>query len=152
MDGPGFSRRFYGRWGDMDFNGHMRNTAFLDASGDVRMMFFAENGFSMRDFERLKTGPVILRDELEYYREIRLLEPVDVTLALAGVSSDGSRFRILNEFWRDGQKAARVTSTGGWLDLVVRKLVAPPPDLHAALGLMPRAAEVETLPSLLRQS
>jgi acyl-CoA thioester hydrolase len=29
-------------WGDMDFNAHMKNTAFLDKSADVRMMFFSE--------------------------------------------------------------------------------------------------------------
>ena len=28
-----FTRTFHARWGDMDFNGHMRNTAYLD--GDV---------------------------------------------------------------------------------------------------------------------
>ncbi|WP_229422843.1 thioesterase family protein [Telluria aromaticivorans] len=25
-------------WGNMDFNAHMRNTAYLDKSADVRMM------------------------------------------------------------------------------------------------------------------
>jgi acyl-CoA thioester hydrolase len=33
--------------GDMDFNRHMRNTAYLDKSADVRMLFFAEHGFPM---------------------------------------------------------------------------------------------------------
>ena len=30
---------------DMDANAHMKSTAFVDKSGDVRMMFFAEMGF-----------------------------------------------------------------------------------------------------------
>ena len=56
----------------MDFNAHMRNTAYLDLSADVRMMYFAEHGFSMREFETLKIGPVILKDEIEYFRELKL--------------------------------------------------------------------------------
>ena len=59
-------------WGDMDFNGHMRNTAYLDKSADVRMMFFAEHGFSMSEFMRLKIGPVVMKDEIEYQREGKL--------------------------------------------------------------------------------
>ena len=35
-----FEKRLVAGWGDMDFNSHMRNTAFLDKSADVRMMFF----------------------------------------------------------------------------------------------------------------
>jgi acyl-CoA thioester hydrolase len=44
-----FSRTFHVGWGHMDFNAHMRNTAYLDFSADVRMMYFEENGFTMRN-------------------------------------------------------------------------------------------------------
>jgi acyl-CoA thioester hydrolase len=143
MGSEPFRRRLWARWGDMDFNGHMRNTAYLDAAGDVRMMFFAEHGFSIRDFERLRLGPVILRDELEYFRELRLLEPVDVTLVAAGSSPDGSRFRLRNEFFRaDGQLAARLVSTGVWLDLAARRPKAPPETLFAAMREMPRGGAI----------
>ena len=141
-----FEKTLYARWGDMDFNGHMKNTAYLDASADVRMMFFSENGFSMREFERRKIGPVIIRDELEYFRELRLLEPVRVTLFAAGLSADGSRFRLVNEFFReDGTRAVRVTSTGGWLSLEQRKLVPPPEELRLLLESMPRGESFATL-------
>lgn len=143
-----FTRTFHVRWADMDFNAHMKNTAYLDLCPDVRMMFFAENGFPMREFERLRIGPVILRDEIDYYRELRLLESVTVDLVLAGLSEDGLRFRIRNHFVRDdGKMAARVTSTGGWLDLDARKLTAPPEALLQALLAMPRSDDFETLPS-----
>lgn len=143
---PPFERTLYARWGDMDFNGHMKNTAYLDAGADVRMMFFADHGFSMREFEKRRIGPVILRDELEYFRELRLLEPVRVTLMIAGLSEDGARFRMRNEFFRaDGERAARVTSTGGWLDLGTRRLTAPPEDLNAAMQQLVRSEDFEVL-------
>jgi acyl-CoA thioester hydrolase len=145
---PPFTRAFHVRWADLDFNAHMKNTAYLDLAPDVRMMFFAENGFPMREFERLRIGPVILRDELEYHRELKLLESVTVDLVLAGMSEDGSRFRIRNHFFRqDGKMAARVTSLGGWLDLEARKLIVPPESLLQALLAMPRSDDFETLPA-----
>lgn len=147
-----YEKTLYAGWGDMDFNSHMRNTAFLDKSADVRMMFFAENGFPMAEFLRRRIGPVILRDELEYFREVPLLGEVRVTLSLGGLAGDGSRFRLRNEFLRvDGQLAARVTSTGGWLDLAARKLTAPPAALLEALQSLSRTLDFETLPSSLRE-
>jgi len=146
-----FTKTFHVRWGDIDFNAHMKNTAYLDLAADVRMMYFQTHGFTMREFEQLRLGPVIMRDELEYFRELRLLEPVKVTLALAGLSHDASKFRITNEFFRDDEKlAAKVTSTGGWLDLFARKLTAPPEKLADALRNLTRSEGFIELPSLAR--
>ena len=143
-----FEKRLFAGWGDMDFNSHMRNTAFLDKSADVRMMFFAENGFPVEEFVRLRIGPVIMKDEIEYFKEVRLLEELRVTLALAGLAEDGSRFLLRNEFWRaGGALAARVTSLGGWLDLSARKLIAPPAALLAAMRSQPKTDEFQVLPS-----
>jgi acyl-CoA thioester hydrolase len=129
-------------WGDMDFNSHMRNTAYLDKAADLRMMFFSENGFPMSQFVALRIGPVIMKDALEYYKEVGLLEPLRVTLAMAALSEDGSRFTMRNEFYRaDGRLAARVTSAGGWLDLGARRLVPPPEKLLCALRTLPRVPE-----------
>jgi acyl-CoA thioester hydrolase len=142
-----FTKTFHVRWGDMDFNAHMKNTAYLDLAADVRMLYFQAHGFTMREFERLRLGPVIMRDELEYFRELRLLEPVKVTLALAGLSHDVSKFRIINEFFRDDEKlAAKVTSTGGWLDLSARKLIAPPEKLAEALRNLTKSQDFFELP------
>lgn len=147
-----YEQTLFAGWGDMDFNSHMKNTAFLDKSADVRMLFFAENGFPMQEFARLQIGPVIMKDEVEYQREVALLQEIRVTLSLAGLSPDGSRFVIRNEILRlDGKLCAKVTSTGGWLDLAARKLVAPPEALLTALQSLPRSSDFAELPSSLRQ-
>ncbi|MDM5181201.1 thioesterase family protein [Massilia sp. DJPM01] len=133
-------------WGDMDFNAHMRNTAYLDKSADVRMMFFADHGFPMAEFMRLKIGPVVMKDEVTYFREFHLLDEVGVTMALAGLSEDGSRMIIRNEFFRKGTLAARVNSTVGWLDLTSRKLVRPPDALLQVMQGLSRCDDVIELP------
>lgn len=146
-----FEKRLVAGWGDMDFNSHMRNTAFLDKSADIRMMFFSENGFPMDEFIRRKIGPVIMKDEIEYFKEIRLLEELRVTLAIAGLAEDGSRFLIRNEFWRADEKlAAKVTSVGGWLDLSIRQLVVPPEALLAALRSLPQTDDFRILSSSIK--
>lgn len=135
-------------WGDMDFNSHMRNTAYLDKSADARMLYFASAGFPMAEFMRLRIGPVVMKDEVEYFREFHLLEPVRVTLSLAALSAEGHRMIICNEFHRaDGKLAARVRSLVGWLDLSARKLTVPPPALLAAIQAIERTADFAVLPT-----
>ncbi len=147
-----YSKTLFASWADMDFNSHMKNTAFLDKSADVRMMFFSENGFPTAEFSRLRLGPVVMKDEVEYRKEVSLLQEITVTLAIAGHSEDGSRFLLRNEiFDSDGTLCARVTSVGGWLDLTARKLVAPPEALHSAMKSLPQTSDFAVLPSSIRE-
>jgi acyl-CoA thioester hydrolase len=132
------AKPLYVGWGDLDANGHMRNTAYLDKAADVRMYYFAEHGFPSREFARVAIGPVVRKDEVEYFRELRLLDAVTVTLQVDALSPDGARFVLRNEFWRDAELVARVTTTGGWLDLKARKLTAPPQELRTLLEVAPR--------------
>ncbi|MFZ5644267.1 MAG: thioesterase family protein [Bacillota bacterium] len=136
------------RWGDLDFNAHMANTAYLNAAADVRMMYFEEHGFSVRNFENLQIGPVVMKDEITYYKELRLLEDIEVHHLVSGISEDGSRFRFQNDFYRsDGKKAASVATTAGWLDLNKRALVAPPPKLFEAMQNLAKTEDFEILPN-----
>jgi acyl-CoA thioester hydrolase len=147
----GFETTLTTGWQDMDMNGHMRNTAYLEFAVDVRLMWFARSGFDAAEFARRRIGPVIRSDEVHYFREVGLLQPLRATLALAGVAPDGSRFRLRNEFHRaDGERAARVDSTGGWLDLVGRRLIPPAPELAASLENLGRTDDFQILPSSLR--
>ena len=143
-----YAKEFIAGWGMMDFNGHLANTAYLDLAADVRMAFFAAHGFPPGEFRRLGIGPVVKKDEVEYFREVGLHDVVTVTHAAAAMSVDGSRFILENEVWSaTGERAARVRTTGGWLDLRARRLTAPPPALLAALQRVPRAATFTVIPA-----
>lgn len=148
---PGFARTFHVGWNDVDMNGHMANSAYLTKAVDVRMMFFQESGFPITEFQRLRLGPVIARDDMEYFREFRLLDPITVTLIAAGMSEDGSRFQLRNEFYRaDHVLAARLTSTGGWLDLNTRRLIQPPESLMEVMNKLVRVPDFATLPTSIK--
>lgn len=147
-----YRTRMLAGWGDMDFNSHMRNTAYLDKAADSRMLFFAAHSFPMQEFMRLRIGPVVMQDELRYFREIGLLQEFEVGLELSAMSEDGSRFAMRNTFLLAQDKiAAQLSSQIGWLDLAARKLIAPPPALLDALQALPRSADFQTLPSSLKE-
>jgi acyl-CoA thioester hydrolase len=117
------------------------------------MMFFAENGFPMEELMRRRIGPVVMKDEVEYFKEVRLLDPLRVTLLSAGLAEDGSRFSLRNEFWReDGKLIARVTSTGGWLDLATRRLVLPPEALLTAMRSLSPTEDFQVLASSIKSN
>ena len=142
-----YARQFLVGWRMMDFNGHLANTAYLDLAADVRVAFFAEHGFPPTEFRRLAIGPVVRKDELEYFKEINLHETVTVTYAALAMSPDGARFTLENEVFNAmGDRCATVRSTGGWLDLRARKLIAPPAALTDAMRLVPRAPTFVELP------
>lgn len=146
-----FEKKLMAGWGDMDFNSHMRNTAFMDKAGDVRMLFLSENGFPMSELMRLRIGPVVMKDEIAYFKEVMLLDEITVTLGVAGLSSDGSRWMLRSDVIRpDGKLAARITSTGGWLDLGARKLIAPPPALLATWQSLYKTEDFQELTTSIK--
>jgi acyl-CoA thioester hydrolase len=79
----GIRAPFQVSWAHLDANAHMANTAYMNVCIDVRMMFFDSQGFAASEFARLRVGPVVRRDEVDYYRELHLLDPIRVTFLLA---------------------------------------------------------------------
>ncbi|MCI4348009.1 MAG: thioesterase family protein [Thermoplasmata archaeon] len=143
-----FERRFRVGWGDVDGNAHMANTAFLDRAADTRMLFFADHGFPVARLAAEHLGPVIVRDELVYRKELRLLEEFAVDLVVIGLSADGVRFHLGNTFCNGaGEVAAVVASEGLWFDLDTRRPRPPPPELDAAQRTIPRSDRFREIPS-----
>jgi len=104
----------------------MRNTAYLDKATDVRQMFLTEHGFPIEEFARLRIGPVVMKDEVEYFKEMKLIEEITVTCALAGHAPDGSSYLLRHDFFkRDGTLSAMITSAGGCLDLLSARSSRP---------------------------
>jgi acyl-CoA thioester hydrolase len=133
-------------WGEIDGNGHMANTAYLDRAADTRFRFFAEHGFPAERFGAERIGPVIVRDEVTYRKELRLMEAFSVDLRLTGLSSDRGRFELTNTFHNSsGDLVAVVTSEGVWFDLSTRRPRPPPQDLASVQQEIPRGEEVREI-------
>jgi acyl-CoA thioester hydrolase len=142
-----FEQRFPMGRSHFDSNVHLRKIAYMDLAAGVRLAYLAAAGFSINSFAHMLFGPVIRVEDLEYFHELGTTGQVRVTLLLAGLSEDGSQFRLRNEFWSEsGTLIARLTSLGGWIELRLRRLIVPPPSLVAALHGLDRTTDFECLP------
>jgi acyl-CoA thioester hydrolase len=130
------------RWGEIDSNGHMRNVAYLDISANSRMEFFNANGYTLTEFFGAGLGPVVLKDEIEYKREVRLAEDLTVTNELAGMSEDNTRFIFIKA---NGKLACKISSLVAFFDLATRKMIAPPENLMKAILSLPRSEDFSTI-------
>jgi acyl-CoA thioester hydrolase len=134
------------RWGEIDSNGHMRNVAYLDISANSRMEFFNANGYTLTEFFGAGLGPVVLKDEIEYKREVRLGEDLTVTNELAGMSEDSTRFIFRNQFIKaNGKLACKISSLVAFFDIATRKTIAPPENLMRAILSLPRSEDFGTI-------
>jgi acyl-CoA thioester hydrolase len=146
-----YTKSFEVQWALLDANGHMANTGYMQLCIDCRFAYFESQGFAPVDFQSNRVGPVVRKDELEYFRELKLLDKVSVSLVLAAVAPDASRFVLRNEIRRaDGELAARITSSGGWLDLDKRRLRVPPEKLARALLGLDRTADFSPFESTVK--
>jgi acyl-CoA thioester hydrolase len=143
-----YTRTFTIRWADCDANGHMRNTAYSEYAIDVRVGFLHEHGFGFEQFRETGFGPVLLREEIDYFREVRMNDTMQVDFQQLGISADGSRFKVQHDFaGADGKPAARIVINGGWMDMRTRRLAPPPEALARAFAQVPKAEDWAELPS-----
>lgn len=138
----GFHHRFEVRWAELDANGHMRHSAYLDFPAQIRIAFFNEHGFNVRRLQEMRIGPVLFNEYVEYRREIRDSEFIDVDLALMGLSKNKKHWRIRHQIFKeDGVLASVLDCRGAWLHMDERRVVAAPDALYEAIEKMPRTED-----------
>ena len=147
-----FEKKFEIGWRDVDPNGHVANMVYLEYAVDTRIAFFASQGFPPANFLKHGFGPVIKSDLTEYFREVMMLDEIRVTMENGGHSDDFSRFRVVNNIYKsDSERAASVTTIGGWLGLKERKLIEPPDEIKDAWRALTRTDDFEELRPSLRK-
>ena len=82
------------RWSDLDANGHVNYSAYIDAAGDLRYRFFIEHGFPPGRFAQLGLGPVYTALQARFLREVLMGETITITYSLSGLSPRGSIWKV----------------------------------------------------------
>ncbi|WP_196890713.1 acyl-CoA thioesterase [Aureivirga marina] len=132
---------FKSKWSDFDPNRHMRHSAYNDYAAEARVRFLMENGFDILKLNKMSLGPILFREETNFFREINLGEDITVTVTLAGMSEKGDKFKFKHHIIKpNGVVAAELIVTGAWLDLTKRKLTTPPEDI---LNLLEKVDKTE---------
>ncbi len=128
--------RFRVRNYEVDQNGHLNGSVYVQWADHVRWETARAAGVSMEAFIASGIGPVNLQTTISYFSELRDGDVVDVSCDFEW--SDGKTMRVVQEFRRpNGEIAAELTSVGGVLDLGTRRLVADPRDSWGAFAKVP---------------
>ena len=141
-----FKVDFTTRWADFDANIHMRHTAYNDYCAEARMRYFNTFGITIQDFSKEKVGPILFEENTKFLKEIHMGEDISVNLKVLGLSEKGERWKIQHEvFNTKGKTSAIITVYGAWLDLVQRKLTAPPIKFQEAFSGAERTEDFEEI-------
>lgn len=115
------------RWSDLDPNFHVKHSSYYDFGAYCRMYFFTETGTTTQLLLEHKVGPILLREECVFKRELHFGDKVTINLKIKKATHDYSRWTLVHEIYKNGDKlSAIITVDGAWLDTAHRKLIAAP--------------------------
>ena len=122
------------RWSDLDPNQHLANSAYMNFMSATRMVYMAKQGVSYGDLKKHQLGPVVLREEMHYFKEAFPGEPVFVSQEICGLSTEGEFYSIRHNFYNSkGKNFARGEMLGTWIDMKTRKIVIPVKEIFEKL-------------------
>jgi acyl-CoA thioester hydrolase len=142
-----FEVTFKTKWSDFDPNRHMRHTAYNDYAAEVRVRFFQEHGLSIDEFAKLNIGPILFKEETTFLKEIHIGENILVKMELEGVSKNIERWKFNHKIYnKDGILSAEIKVYGAWIDLVKRKLTAPPSEFISIFEDLQKCKDFTEIP------
>ena len=143
-----FSEEFQVRWSDLDPNQHLRHSAYADLCAATRLSYLHSLGFNQARFAKLKIGPILFNENLQYKKEVVANERVKVNVMIAGVSKDGRKWKIRHHITRvsDQELCAVVDVSGAWFDVALRRVATPPRELLEVITDLPRTSDFQEIP------
>jgi acyl-CoA thioester hydrolase len=128
------------RWADIDANFHVLHSKYYDYCANARMKALQQEGITMQVIQQCGIGPVLLREECVFKRELKFGDETEIRLMLLKATEDFSRWSFINEIWKNNNTlAAVVTVDGAWMDVAKRKLTAPPELFQNIFRNLPKA-------------
>ncbi|MRH87771.1 thioesterase [Nocardia sp. SYP-A9097] len=123
---------------ELDINGHLNQAVYLQYAEHARWEMLKAAGTPGEKMVAAGIGPVVLENNIKYFRELHLGD--EVTVSCEFEWQGGKVFRMRQEIRRlDGTVSAEINVTAGVMDLKARKLV---PDPGAALRGLAEAPDV----------
>jgi acyl-CoA thioesterase FadM len=152
MTARDFTETYGLRWYDIDEARHVRSSALVEFASYSRVSVLTAAGLGSDWGPRCGVTMGAVREEVDYRSKPRYSDMVTVGTRLSGLSPDASGWRFDHELRRsDGWLCALIRCSGAWSDLETGHLVAPPPEVAAALRAVTRTDDFDPgLPSTLR--
>jgi len=141
-----YSREYEIRWDDLDANGHVNYSTYIDATADMRYHFLREHGYPTERFKEVGIGLIYTAISARFFREVLYGEMISITYLVTGLSPSGARWKVHHDVLKaNGKKAVAIDLEGTLLDLTTRRPAVPPTGLIEVFNLIPRAHEVEVM-------
>ncbi len=141
-----YKKEFEIRWSDVDANGHLANSAYVNYMSHTRVGFFKKANLSLEELLNTGIGPIIFSEQIYYFKESFLSETISVSLAVSGLSEDFRFFRFEHNFYnKEGKHLATCDVLGSWIDLKTRKLATLPEHLKLIIDQFPKADHFKVL-------
>ena len=134
------------RWADLDPNFHLRHSVYYDYGASARIDYLQEMGITAQYMQEHFLGPVILREECVFRKEIRPTDSITIDLTLLKARADYSRWSIRHNIYKNGDTlSAIITIDAAWMDTSKRKLIVPPEAVVNTFIAMPKDLQFEWL-------
>ncbi len=141
-----YSKKFEVLWVDVDMNGHLQHTAYSRYATNVRVGFFRDAlKINFENFGEQSLGPIVIREFIEYKREVRLNDIIEIDMALAGVSANCARWLIRHQVHTHGKIACVINMEGAWLDLKLRKMGIPDYQISKSFDTITKTKDFKTI-------
>ena len=115
------------RWADLDPNFHLRHSVYYDWGAMCRIEYLNNAGLGWKRMQQLQIGPIILREECIFKKEIRPDDVVTIDINLVKAKKNYSRFTIRHKIKKEhGIISAILTVDIAWLNGITRKLAVLP--------------------------
>ncbi|WP_026421960.1 acyl-CoA thioesterase [Actinokineospora inagensis] len=121
---------------ELDALGHLNHAVYHQYAEVARVEGFAAAGCSWDTLIAARTAPVLLSSTIDFRRELRTGDTVDVDLTVK--FSSGKTFNADSTITRlDGTTSAEITCLLGVMDLTTRRLLPDPQSVLVHHGLDP---------------
>lgn len=141
-----YVKSFEIRWNDLDANGHLGNSSYVEYMSHTRMSFFTEYGFGMDFMYTQGLGPIVLHEHLYYFKEFLHMDTVFVTLEVSGITENAQFVSIVHNFYNNqGDHMAHAEMLFSFINLKTRKLGTIPEEAKNRINLFPKSDDFKIL-------
>jgi acyl-CoA thioester hydrolase len=134
------------RWADLDPNFHLRHSVYYDWGASCRVDYLNRLGFTVELMQRWQIGPILLREECVFRKEIRSNDKVAIDLKVISAKRDFSRFSIQHSIRKNTDVVSAILTVDiAWLDLKLRKFAVLPEEAKQFLVQSPMAENFQWL-------
>lgn len=115
------------RWADLDPNFHVMHSKYYEYGASCRMKFLMDNGLTTGWMQKHSLGPILLREECLFKKELNLNDEIIIDLKAISVNENYSRWTLQHHIYKANRELAAVINIdGAWMDIKIRKIAEPP--------------------------